>query len=495
MPIVSTSHRIDLELSIGSNSIYDFSFSAQFAPTSGNAVVGASATGGAIAAADSAIVRVHNVTVVASAAGAGGAGFARLQGNSTFLAVGTDDTFRATHCSASAGSGGVLHLSDNATAVLESVTLSESLAYYGGIIGLDGSNTTLQLSHNSTLSRGVAWSGGAISAVAGSLVTASNAVVSDSQCNNDGGGVWLSGEARATFENCSFTSNAATQENQLGGGLAVDTNTVTDFVSCDFLSNLGQWGGGFHITDNAVVTSEGGTFYDNEAIRTGAVLHVAGSGTYRDEGGVYSNNHGSRGAVLGLWQDDYSPASVHFRGSRIVNNWAGSQGGFVYMQVGVLYLDNCTVADNSALGLNGATISVSAYGTTVHAVDTVFRANSVPVGTGAVLYVRAFRTGDDRVNLYTFTRCIIADNSGMSMRTGGAMWLEGKRGGVVRLEMLNSTVTGNRGVAAAVILLDSNIDFNGVLHHIAPTPTPAAGKLTSLSLCPPFCGTSHRYRV
>ena len=211
----------------------------------------------------------------------------------------------------------------------------------GGIangINTGGGYGTIDIS-GGTVSDNTAMEGGGIALgstseyaqkVGGKLILRGASEISRNKATDQGGGVWLAGEAEFEIDGGSVSYNEA----PYGGGVYAASRSTgksgkVNFVSGDISYNTATVSGGGVGLKGGILAMTGGSIVNNEAVKEG--------------GGVYS---------------EYGQ-EITVTGGDIGNNEAGENGGGICAHMGGLTLDGGEITDNRA-GIYGGGIYSSA---------------------------------------------------------------------------------------------------------------------------------------
>ena len=207
--------------------------------------------------------------------------------------------------------GGAIYCSDNSDLSLENCTINKNSAGFGGAMYCLLSSPKMSDCMFS-MNQGT-WAGGAIFNDKSSP-TLNNCKFDDNSTNGDGGGMF-NDAGTAKLWNCIFSGNSA----RAGGGIYYGPGCEPTIIGGKIAQNYADYGGGIYVTEciNAKVTN---CFI----IQNMAILGA----------GIYSND-----AVLTIKQS-------------VIGENIAQYGGAVFCDAqpdGKLTMNNCTVANNSAI--------------------------------------------------------------------------------------------------------------------------------------------------
>lgn len=244
-------------------------------------------------------------------------------------------------------------------------------------------------------------------------VTCLRVTIAKNDGGKEGGGVYLSGRANASFVNCTISDNKA--ENY-GGGVAIlgsaKASATATFTSTRLERNRAAFGGGLQIGRAATASITGGQFSLNKGGKRG--------------GGIYLTGYPGPG----------QQASVTCRGTRFLDN-ASAEGAGVGINVyGQGRFERCSFLRNHASGNGGGLIVVGAADQTsgLACVGVVFRGNSAS-GDGGALNVNHYA-------IARLDRCQLLDN--VARQWGGGLCAIGKADPPTRLDVIKTRFRGNQ---------------------------------------------------
>lgn len=249
-----------------------------------------------------------------------------------------DGTF--TGNTSTGGDGGAMYISTNCTGVIENCTVTGNTAqkYAGGIM-LFGSNVVM---NNGLISGNTAANGAGVTGRSGIRTEDGNEI-------RDVGAVFTMNGGKIT-ENVASTGD--------GGGLQfAGDNCAATINGGEISGNTASSGGGIIAMTNAVITINDGKISGNTASRNGGGLFMSFTSVLNINGGEISGNKASNGGGIYLYG-----ASATLTGGKITKNTAkdnsGGIGGGGCTQNGVRYrsvlnMKDVTIAENTGTNYGG----------------------------------------------------------------------------------------------------------------------------------------------
>lgn len=345
-------------------------------------------------------------------------------------------------------------MSDNGGSIFNSELLvitnsqllnNESTSGLGGAIYNTGtltvSNSLIQ-TNQSQLS-----SGGAIASISGS-VTLDQSTLDDNDAQTHGGGIY-GVNADINLTETMITNNTATAGS--GSGL-YQNNGLLNVTNSSFISNSTLYdasisnlpedftgsGAGIHATNTTTIIS-GSTFHENQSSTTGGGLFQdAGSLVIRNS--TFSDNltaYHDGGAI-------YTAANtVSIVNSTISGNTAYRSGGGIYFADEIHFtsgiINNSTIADNHALGLNGGGFHSEYKVITLN--NTIVADNTAAVSAPDIL---GFATG---------SHSLIENTNGVTIQ-GGVNFITGQDPGLLPLND-NGGLTQTHALSSGSLAIDA----------------------------------------
>lgn len=222
--------------------------------------------------------------------------------------------------------------------------------------------------------------GGGLSATAGSYPTLTDVTFTGNCSSLSGGGLYVVNGA-ATLTGVTFEGNRANGSNQSGGGLYANNSTLT-LDRVDFRNNNGGAsgsGGGAYISNNNTATLDSVTFQGNTA-RSGGGAHISNS-TVTITNTQFITNTATGGAGGGMYV--YPTSLITLTNVAFINNSATDQGGGMYLfEDNTLVGTDLTFRGNEAGGGGGGLAGVKSNVTLTRA---VFENNTADGGGGLYL--------------------------------------------------------------------------------------------------------------
>ena len=307
-----------------------------------------------------------------------------------------------------------------------------------------------------SVSRGVSVTGGGSFTLEGGTVTGFTGAA-------NGGGIYVSNAdltvTGGTISDCSTTGHGA------GIYVATGENTV-DISGVTVMNNKSSTeGGGIWIGHNKQVV------VGKEGVET----VISGNTAGRQGGGLLVSNDPSKDAEIPR------VINVTVTGNKATsgNGDANHSGGGVFSS-GNLYMEGCTIADNSAgiagggLSVRGANASITVKDTTICNNKTANGNNNVFGGGGGIKIGNTKYPIDGSV----ITLDGVTVDGCSSTCNGGGIHIVSS--GTYEVNLLNSTVSNNRGTAGGGILTSSagltlNIDGSEIKDNVVSTAANCAG--------------------
>ncbi|MHC4436452.1 MAG: right-handed parallel beta-helix repeat-containing protein [Planctomycetota bacterium] len=228
----------------------------------------------------------------------------------------------------------------------------------------------------------------------------------------DGGAIHTISDA--DFTNCSFVNNIAGEN---GGAIEgyYDTNTPDthivlkfNFENCSFIGNQASkgfrgWGGGVRLQDFDAVFRD--CYFINNEAKIGGGLSLT-RGTVDMSGGIIKGNKAVGGSGVAVITDqdliDAYMSAAFLSESFIASFFDASSlqamldtgtgfGGGIYCNDTNATIENCTLSDNSADGVNGSGGAISLFGGKVsHSIKNCLLTGNSAVDDGGAISIRMF---------------------------------------------------------------------------------------------------------
>ena len=189
--------------------------------------------------------------------------------------------------------------------------------------------------NNTTVTKGIANTGGGIAVNSGSL-TVTDSAISDSAADQDGGGIAIS-DGVAIITNSVISNNSAVGG---GGGLVIHSGVVVIADSAVSSNTASQDGGGI-VIHSGVVTITGSAISSNAVERDGGGLAVSGSLTMQNS--TIANNSAPNGNGGGLYATGSSVTTL----THLTFFGSSSAGGGVHINQAAVYLRNSILYGSS----------------------------------------------------------------------------------------------------------------------------------------------------
>lgn len=299
-----------------------------------------------------------------------------------------------------------------------------------------------------TISGHLASSGGGVYASTGSTVTLDNAVISENEAVEDGGGIYSAGYLSSTA--------SYLQDNLAGGqgGGAYVTDAGFAYSGGNMQRNSAGAGGGGALVRGGTVSVTSAGIRDNSSAQGGGLCclgaSVFGVMVNINHAAVTGNTATSSGG--GLYVD--STHTVDFAQTEFSGNSSGAWGGGLYLlDIGTVELESLDVSDNEALlggGLYAASVSGEAWdldvagnsvtgeggGLVLSAPDGAFELRNSRIVENEAFLGGGLYLSADSDGLLTVTNVDVVANS------GGGVWLASAPAS----SLINAIVVGNDGV-------------------------------------------------
>lgn len=348
--------------------------------------------GGAVHAAQAAVVAVEGGTLSGNRANLGG-GTAATNGSTL--------TLSGAVCSGNVATdrGGCVfaeHVASTAALAATNVTGNEAKGLGGGGAAVaDGASLSLTAStavrdNVASLADGGRGGGalvqaGATLSAGGSVTVAANSVAGVRGC---GGGVAVRG-GTLSLGAASVQSNTLKGKDSRGGGVCAQGNATVTCSACTVSDNEakrpGSRGGGLHLTGSTTFTATALTASANVAAGVGGFATVDAQCRVILSGGTVSGcSAGSDGGAVSLRE---AGASALLNGTVLRSNAAGGRGGALALAVGTeATVAGSTVADGNQATEEGGGAYAAGVGTVLTVTDSVrFRDNQADRGGGVAL--------------------------------------------------------------------------------------------------------------
>lgn len=282
-----------------------------------------------------------------------------------------------------------------------------------------------------TLRRGLATSGGAVMAAAGTMLTVdmttfqSNEATGATAAVDGGGAIWLGAGATATITGSLFRANMASGAAGSGGALFNAGGSVTA-TGTRFSGNTANRAGGAVEAVAGSTTLVDVTLADNDTGSNpgnGGGLHITGAGMATLTGGDVNRNTAVEGG--GLWCA--ATCTMTVTGTMVRNNTAtggalATKGGGGLFNLGTMTLSGATVTGNAAtstfggaLGSGGGILNVG--GTLTVTGGTAIRGNQAARAGGGI----ESNAGSVTLSATAF----VGNTTGPSPGNGGALHVTG----------------------------------------------------------------------
>ena len=188
--------------------------------------------------------------------------------------------------------------------------------------------------NNAVITKGAAYTGGGIAVNSGSL-TVTNSAISNSSAAQDGGGIAIN-DGVAIITNSAISNNSAGN----GGGLVIYSGVVV-IANSTVSSNIASQDGGGLVIHSGVVTITGSAISSNAADRDGGGLAVGGNLTMQNS--TIASNSAPNGNGGGLYATGGSITTL----THLTVFGSASAGGGVHIDQAAVYLRNSILYGSS----------------------------------------------------------------------------------------------------------------------------------------------------
>jgi parallel beta-helix repeat protein len=308
----------------------------------------------------------------------GGAGVTTIDGGAagtvaSFSSVGiTTELVGFTLTNGNGGTGGGLSLTNANPRIDSDVINANTAAQGGGIYAFHSSSTVVntQITGNSSSGDG----GGLYLDGASVLQMTSNNTVSGNTAAGSGGGLFIQAASNATISNSTITNNTAGVN---GGAFNITGSTTAPTIKGNQITSNhadNGNGGAFNLVGGAFPTISQNQIISNTALTTGGIHLVGSAGSI--SGNNIQDNAAPAGSGGGISCNANSGPSVST--NLIVRNFAGTNGGGVYISASNVTLTSNTIALNSGVAGGGGLYAIG--GSRVRLVRDIV--SNSPVGNG-----------------------------------------------------------------------------------------------------------------
>lgn len=297
-----------------------------------------------------------------------------------------------------------------------------------------------------------------------------NNALSDSR-----GGAIYNVQVLAVYQNCDFNNNEASA--RTGGALHItdgDESTFVKINECNFLANIGRWGGAItSYGTNTIVEVNGSDFTLNEASTAGGALSIGFQATMIIDSSNFESNKSSNVGGAIFLQNDTS--ALQLTECYLGSNVADDDGGGIHTFSGSqIEISDCIFESNSAaLGIGGGfggAISFSEDSlnlASLYIERSEFIANFASDQGGALSLVDVDAHVEN--SLFIYNTVGPTGNAGAISNNGSAGVAEPG----APLSLINNTFTFNEGgLAAAVVAWEDDGGMasvsmqNNIFYHI-----------------------------
>jgi len=322
---------------------------------------------------------------------------------------------------AAPGNGGGIHITGNATAIINGGTINNNMAAAEG---------------------GGLWNGSGIMTIIGTVISANTA--SGIAADNGGGGIYNLNGGTLNIEDSEIKNNEANGTAGSGGGILNDIGATLTIVDTEITGNTSNRAGGGIENNAGTVNLENVTLNGNTTFTApgnGGGLHVSGAGLVTIvDGEVNDNIAGSEGG--GLWN---GTATMSINGTTISRNTASGAstdnggGGIYNLNTGILIIEDSEIKDNVANGAAGSGGGIlNDVGASLSVLNTIISGNTSNRAGGGI---------ENNAGTVTLTNVSLNDNTTFTTPgNGGGLHVTGA--GLVTItdgEVKNNTAGSEGG--------------------------------------------------
>ena len=218
---------------------------------------------------------VVNCNFVSNRLNNGSGGTLWMEGVSD-ITFGNSDLVNST---APNGQGGALYVTSYQQMTMSNCTVSgNSCGLYGGGMLISGGQMLTVSDSTFSSNKAPYWGGGA-TLLGAAACSFERCDFLGNKSHNHGGGLFLDNTgATNTFQNCLFADNRATNSSYRGGGVYVNSPAnIYNWLNCTFVTNRADDGGAMALRDSAA-TFTNCIFYSDDASDQGDEIYLAGGG-------------------------------------------------------------------------------------------------------------------------------------------------------------------------------------------------------------------------
>ncbi|WP_299526717.1 S-layer family protein [uncultured Methanobrevibacter sp.] len=417
--------------------IYDCSFINNTSPNMSDKITPGYFRGAAICA-YKANITVNNCSFINNAAKWGGVAI--------YVEKGNLDVNNSVFINNTAGTSAAVEVFIGNLTVNNSVFVNNSGVDFGGAIHIFMGNITVDNSVfiANTVNNGSAI-GGAICVECGNVSVSNSIFINNSEEKDDvydsgGGAIGIYGNSGfVIINNCSFINNTATNN---GGAIEVSGNDgfVIIINNCLFINNTANSGSAIEVLCSSNITLSNSNFTNNNATEHFGSIHVL-EGNLTANNCSFMNNNGKTGSAVVV-----ENGNITIGGSIFINNYGTDYSGVVAVNVGNIYVDNCTFINNT--GRDG--VVNTNYGN-LTVINSAFTHNELPIwvmeGNLVVINSNFTNNFDGAISVskgnLTADNCIFINNAAYD---GGAISVMYGNLTVDNSVFVNNTANGYGGV-------------------------------------------------
>jgi len=345
--------------------------------------VDSSHSGGAIMGLDAPVTIIDSLIENNTGGSAGGL---YLLGENADATI-TSSTFRNNRTTnASYGYGGAITPWNGADLTIQSSTLTQNQARYGGAIYNDHTNTTILIDGNSILNENVAEEDGGGLFNANGQVTMTDVSITGNASGSRGGGIHNNSSEIVELTHVTVSNNTANGD---GGGIWNDRQSnIYNQVWTDLViqNNTSDGNGGGIYTQNASLVMNTATISDNTSKDGGGIYFENGNLTLTDLT-IHNNTANaiaSDGGPIGVGGGIYMDGTINISNSTFNGNTATLlSGGIFLVPDGTLNVYRSTFNGNSAFTAGAIAAGVR---TIVNLVNVTISQNSATFSGGLELW-------------------------------------------------------------------------------------------------------------
>lgn len=335
---------------------------------------------------------------------------------------------KATASTANRHGGGVMINGEGAAFHMYGGTIcnNEATQYGGGVFVTGGAKATFT---GGTVTGNKAAQGGGVGLYKQTFEVG-EVTISGNTATTEGGGLWVASGAEATLNGTTISGNSAVN----GAGVAV-RDAQLKLADCKITGNAttaeGTGGGIFATGESGKILMQGGTVSENTAKAGAGVITIAKS-AFTMEGGTITGNKAGTAGGGGVYVS--SNTNFTLLGGTIEKNETTGYGGGVYMLISTAEMTGGTIRNNTAgkegggIGTRGGAMKLSGV--------TVSGNKAGTNGGGIALMVASQKNADGTSTSVPATAelgsgAAITGNQASSTGTGGGVFVSGEGSGLL----------------------------------------------------------------